>query len=109
MRRYHARVVLLPPLRKVASMNGLMTAPGALRSNGGEITMRSTMGLEAHALGNGAVRIVMVDTLPGGSEMEVTFAPEQAASFASRLHELAAAVVEGQETAAGADRKNTAA
>src|SRR3954470_10642495 len=99
MRRCHARVVLLPPLRKVASMNGLMTAPGALRSNGGEIMMRSTMGLEAHALGrdgNGAVRIVMVDALPGGSEMEVTFAPEQAASFASRLHELAAAVVEGR-------------
>lgn len=69
-----------------------MTAPGALRSNGGEVMTRSTMSLEARSLDadhSAAVRIVMADTLPGGSEMEVTFEPEQAASFAASLHEVA--------------------
>ena len=76
-----------------------MTAPGALRSSGGEVMTRSTMSLEAHALGSAnaaAVRIVMVDTLPGGSEMEVTFNPEQAASFAFTLHEVARAAMATQ-------------
>jgi len=73
-----------------------MTAPGTLRSSGGEVMTRSTMSLEAHALDSdnaAAVRIVMVDTLPGGSEMEVTFDPEQAACFASALHEVARAAM----------------
>jgi hypothetical protein len=76
-----------------------MTAPGALRSSGGEVMTRSTMSLEAHALGSenaAAVRIVMADTLPGGSEMEVTFEPEQAASFASTLSEVARAAMAKQ-------------
>ena len=73
-------------------MSKTMTAPGALRSNGGEVMTRSTMSLEAHALETGettAVRIVLADILPGGSEMEVTFDPEQAAFFAARLHDVA--------------------
>jgi hypothetical protein len=36
-----------------------------------------------------SVRIVLSDTLPGGSEMEVTLEPEQAAAFAVSLHEAA--------------------
>src|SRR4051812_45163735 len=69
-----------------------MKAPGALRSNDGDVMTRSTMSLEAHALdGERAktVRIVMTDTLPGGSEMEVTLEPEQAANFAVSLRDVA--------------------
>jgi hypothetical protein len=69
-----------------------MRAPGALRSNDGDVMTRSTMSLEAHAFdGVDAknVRIVLSDTLPGGSEMEVTLKPEQAANFAVSLHEVA--------------------
>ncbi len=59
---------------------------------------RSTMSLEAHAfVGVDAknVRIVMSDTLPGGSEMEVTLDPEQAANFAASLHEVAKSAMAG--------------
>ena len=57
---------------------------------------RSTMSLEAQAF-DGVhaknVRIVMSDTLHGGSEMEVTLDPEQAANFAVSLHEVAKSVM----------------
>jgi hypothetical protein len=69
-----------------------MRAPGALRSNDGDVMTRSTMSLEAHALDGvdtKTVRIVLSDTLPGGSEMEVTLEPEEAANFAVSLHEVA--------------------
>lgn len=80
-------------------MNNLMTAPGALRSSGGEVMTRSTMSLTAHAHENGTttgVRIVMVDTLPGGSEMEVTFDPQQAATFADTLRDVAQSMMAKQ-------------
>jgi hypothetical protein len=73
-------------------MDKPMTAPGALRSNGGEVMTRSTMSLEALALEDAhakSVRIVMTDTLPGGSKMELTLQPEQAADFAVSLHDVA--------------------
>ena len=53
---------------------------------------RSTMSLTAHPLQDAhttAVRIVMMDTLPGGSEMEVTFDLEQAEDFANILRDMA--------------------
>jgi hypothetical protein len=84
-------------------MNNLVTAPGALRSNGGEVMTRSTMSLAAHAHENGAtsgVRIVMMDMLPGGSEMEVTFDPEQAATFADTLRDVAESMIARQGRAA---------
>ena len=78
-----------------------MKAPGALRSNDGDVMTRSTMSLEAHAFdGIDAknVRIVLSDTLPGGSEMEVTLGPEQAANFAVALHEVAKSAMSAATT-----------
>jgi hypothetical protein len=82
------------------SMNSLMTAPGALRSNTGDLLVSSTMSLEAQTLGAdraSSVRIVLTDTLPGGSEMEVTLKPEQAAAFAVSLNNAAKAALETQD------------
>jgi hypothetical protein len=73
-----------------------MTAPGALRSNAGDLLVRSTMSLEAQTLGvdrASSVRIVLTDTLPGGSEMEVILDPEQAAAFAVSLNNAAKAAL----------------
>jgi hypothetical protein len=77
-------------------MHTPMTAPGALRSNAGDLLVKSTMSLEAQTSGenrDASVRIVLSDTLPGGSEMEVTLKPEQAAAFAVSLNNAAKAAL----------------
>ena len=77
-------------------MNPPMRAPGTLRSNAGDLLTSSTMSLEAQALGTAdgsSVRIVLTDILPGGSEMEVTLDPEQAANFAVSLNHVAKAAM----------------
>ena len=83
-------------------MNTPIKAPGALRSNAGDLLTKSTMNLEAQVLGSehdSSVRIVLTDILPGGSEMEVTLDPEQAATFAVSLNNAAKAALATQTEA----------